>query len=131
MPSYAPTPCPRIYLAGDKSDWRDDLYRRWHCNNKARTVDPFTDCRQGALYLFTHDDLEAIRACDLVFGYCTYERFDGMALEFGFAHALGKPIIFATEHKRVPSMMAAVSQAVFTDFWTAVEFVEERYLHHA
>jgi len=118
---------PKIYLAGGlDSRWRDALRERWA--GRAIIIDPFKDSVQGSLYLFTYDDLQHIRESDIVFGYCTFSRFDGMALEFGFAHALNKVIIFATSHLRVPSMMAAVSKAVFTDWEAAADFVEERFL---
>lgn len=118
---------PRIYLAGGKdSAWKEDLAVRWNC--KAILIDPFKDSRQGALYLFVYDDLQYIRQCDIVLGHCTFPRFDGMALEWGFAHALGKVLIYVPQLPRVSSMMAAISTAVFTDLDAAAAFIEERYL---
>jgi len=118
---------PKVYLAGGlDSGWREVLANRW--DGKAICIDPFKDSSQGAIYEFTHDDLKAIRESDVVFGVCSYPKFDGMALEFGYAHALGIPIIYATNLPRVSSMMAAVSKAVFTDYMEAVEFIEKRYL---
>ncbi len=116
-----------IYLAGGRdSGWRDDLRLRW--KDKAQVLDPFVWADQNSIQGFTGDDLNAIRRSDLVFGNCTFERFDGMALEFGFAFAIAKPIIFVCTLPRIPSMMAGVSQALFTSLDAATVFVEERYL---
>jgi len=121
------TRLPKIYLAGGlDSRWRDALRERWA--GRAIIIDPFKDSMQGSLYLFTYDDLQHIRESDIVFGHCAYHCFDGMALEFGFAHALDKVIIFACSLPRVSSMMAAVSKAVFTDWEAAADFIEERFL---
>lgn len=118
---------PRIYLAGGlDSDWRNALRERW--KGRAILIDPFKDSVQDSVYRFTYDDLQHIREADIVFGNCAYHVFDGMALEFGFAHALNKVIVLVCSLPRVPSMMAAVSKAVFTDLEAAVEFVEKKYL---
>jgi len=118
---------PRIYLAGGKdSEWKKTLQDRW--GSRALLIDPFKDSVQGSLYLFTYDDLQHIRESDILLGYQTYHRFDGMALEWGFAHALGKVLIYVPQLPRVSSMMAAISTAVFTDLDAAAAFIEERYL---
>lgn len=118
---------PKVYLAGGlDNEWREILTARWA--GRAEVISPFKDSRQGSIYLFTHDDLEHIRRADIVLGHCTWPQFDGIALEFGFAHALDKVIIYVAKLPRVSSMMAAVSKAVFTDLEAAAEFIEERYL---
>jgi len=118
---------PRIYLAGGlDSGWREALAERWY--HKAICIDPFKDSRQGAIYEFTGDDLACIDQCDILLGFCAWPQFDGMALEFGYAHKGGKTIIYVATLPRVSSMMAAVSKAVFTDLDEAVKFIEVRYL---
>lgn len=121
-----------IYLAGGKSDWRTTLRRRWGQKYGAdvSTFDPFEDSRQGALYEFTNDDLAAISGSDMVFAFCDYHKYTGMALEFGYAHALEIPIIFVVGPgmPRIDSMMVSVATAAFTDMTEARDFVEERYL---
>jgi hypothetical protein len=120
---------PLVYLAGGRdTEWRDGLTNRWAKSGKAEAFDPFVHSRQNAMYEFTEDDLGAIRRSAAVFGYCTYPKYTGMALEFGFAHALGIPIIYVPALPRVDSMMAAVSTAVFLDFDEAVDFLEQRIL---
>ena len=117
----------KLYLAGGRdSGWRDALRTRWV--GRAEVIDPFKDCPQDYIYQFTHADLQAVAECDLLLGYCTYHRYTGLALEFGYAAALGKPIIYVPALPRVDSMMAGVSTAVFTDLDAATEFIEGRYL---
>lgn len=120
---------PQVYLAGGKGYWRENLYREW--SGKARCYNPFADSRQGSVYEFTNDDLSAIRSSVLVFGVLDYPRYTGLALEFGYAHALGTPIIYVhlpNVAERVDSMMAGVATAIFVDLDAAMEFAEERYL---
>lgn len=118
----------RVYLAGGlDSDWRKSLSRRWK-RRGVETYDPMTESRQGAIYEFTQDDLAAIAGCDLLFGYCTYHRYTGMALEFGFAHARGIPIVYVNTQPRIDSMMVAVSAAAFTDLDEAIAYCEHRLL---
>jgi len=121
---------PLVYLAGGRdTEWREVLAKRWAESGAAETFDPFVDSRQNAMYEFTQDDLSAIRRSAAVFGYCTYPKYTGMALEFGFAHALCIPIVYVPALPRVDSMMAAVSSAVFLDFDEAVNFLETRILN--
>ena len=116
-----------VYLAGGRgSDWRNDLRSRW--SGRATVVDPFSDCPQDYIYEFTGADLSAIAQCDVVIGYSDFPRYTGMALEFGYAAALRKPIVYVCELPRIDSMMVGVSSAAFTDLAGAIDFVEERYL---
>lgn len=117
----------RIYLAGGKSDWRDKLSKKWE-KLGVECIDPFKDSRQNAIAEFTLDDLEAVKGADLVFAYCDYHVYNGMSLEFGYAYALGIPIIYTTSLPRIDSMMVGVAKAAFTDLDAAIKFVEERYL---
>lgn len=117
----------QVYLAGGKGDWRTPLIQRWS-QRGVKCYDPFTHSRQDAVYQFTNDDLAAIAESGLIFGNCNYHRYTGMALEFGYAHALGIPIIFVLGQDRIDPMMSAVAVATFIDFDAAVEFTEERYL---
>lgn len=120
-----------VYLAGGlNSDWRVQLADRWLSRNVA-CYDPMTESRQDAIYEFTNDDLAALRDSDLLFGHCTYHHYTGMALEFGFAHGLGIPIVYVCTQSRIDSMMVAVSKAAFTDLAAAVEYTEKRLLPEA
>lgn len=121
----------RIYLAGGKGDWREtvyDLISKSDLRGPLDLYDPFTRGRQGAIYEFTQDDLQAVAGSDLILGYCNFERYSGMALEFGYAYAKGIPIIYVAGQPRIDSMMVGVAKAAFTDLDAAVEFVIERYL---
>lgn len=115
-----------VYLAGGlDSDWRQQITKRWR-RKGVTTYDPMTESRQGSIYAFTEDDLGALKASDLLFGYCTYHRYTGMALEFGYAHALAIPIVYVVTQPRIDSMMAAVAAAAFTDLAEAISYCEKR-----
>jgi nucleoside 2-deoxyribosyltransferase len=114
-----------VYLAGGISrGWRDELKERWSSHE---LVDPFRDLPQGTVAEFTRGDLQAVRECDLVFGVHDYHVYGGLALEFGFAHALLKPIIYVCLQPRVDSMMAGVSTAVFTEVEAATAWAERKF----
>ncbi len=123
----------KVYLAGGISQaWRKRVSRKWR--GLAKTFDPFTDSRQGAVYEFTNDDLEAVRDSDLVFAVVDYHVYTGLAAEVGFAHALGIPVILVwdvsspTTPKRVETFITACSAALFVDVDEAAEFTKRRYL---
>jgi nucleoside 2-deoxyribosyltransferase len=119
----------RVYLAGSKSDWRKQVTRSWR--GVAETYDPFSDSRQGATYEFANDDLEAIRNSDLVFAVVDYHVFTGLAVEVGFAHALGIPVILVwgdSKLMRVDTFLVGCSAALFTDIPYAAKWTKERYL---
>jgi nucleoside 2-deoxyribosyltransferase len=116
----------KIYLAGCKGDWRETVHLEL-CD-RAVLFDPFRDSRQGVIGEFTADDLEAVKNCDLVIFYHAYHVFDGSALECGYAHALGKPIVYVCKEPRASSMICAVSAAVFTDLLAALEWTRSHYL---
>lgn len=115
----------QVYLAGGTSkEWRERLEARW---TGAEVVNPFRDSRQGAIYQFVADDLRYVHDSSLVFALCDYPQYTGTAAEFGYAHALGVPIIYTTTLPRVDSFLAAMSIAVFTDVEAAAEFAERRF----
>lgn len=118
-----------VYLAGGKSDWRKKIIKRWE-KLGVDGYDPFERSGQGSIAEFTYFDLNAIARSDLVFAYCDYHKYTGMALEFGYAYSRNIPIIFVVGPgmPRIDSMMIGVSKVAFTDLDEAVKFVEERYL---
>jgi nucleoside 2-deoxyribosyltransferase len=64
---------------------------------------------------YTAWDLHAIRKCDLVLAYLEESNPGGpnVALELGYAHALGKPIILVNEKKsRITSMLDQIADHV-------------------
>ena len=122
----APSRKTRVYLAGGKGDWRVGL-EQYLDTDKFDLVDPFQNSRQEALYLFVHDDLETIRSCDLVLAYHGYPRFEGMAVECGFAHGIGIPIVFIAGMPEVPPLASSVSRKIFTDIKVACNYVDERF----
>ncbi len=118
---------PSVYLAGGMdSGWRDQATYWW--GGKVITINPFEDSPQGSIAEFTGSDLDQIRQCNLLFGCLNYPRYTGMALEFGFAHALEIPCVYVhLEGGRIDSMMAGVSAAVFTDLKAALEFCDKKF----
>jgi nucleoside 2-deoxyribosyltransferase len=86
-----------IYLAGGmKSGWQDELIS--HFPNIE-----FLDPRSHGLTEpkdYTKWDLDAIRECDVIFGYLEESNPTGynLCFELGYAHALGKKIIWVNEN---------------------------------
>ena len=116
----------KVYLAGGTvTDWREAVAKAF--GPRFECLDPMTQSRQQAIMEFTTDDLALIDGCDILFGVNDYESQHGMALEFGYAFARLKPIIYVARLPRVESMMAAVSKAVFTDTDAAVEYIKKRF----
>lgn len=117
---------PRVYLAGGKSEeWRLEFKSRFY--RKLDGFDPMTESRQGAIYAFTEDDLQAVNDSQLVFGVVDYPVYTGMALEWGYAAAMEIPTLLVWTLKgRVDSMMAGTSTWLFTDTETAFDFVKQR-----
>jgi hypothetical protein len=122
---------PAVYLAGGfQSGWQDRVKiaapglryfdPRWHV---------LTEHNQ-----YTFWDLEALRRCDWVFAYLEASNPAGyaLALEVGFANALGKKIILVDEKssidavaKRYLSMIAECSNVHFQRFEDGVEFLQK------
>jgi len=111
----------KVYLAGGfRSSWQDTVIQE--VNGLV-----FFDPRAHALSEkteYTLWDLEAIRNCDILFGYFEADNPGGfaLALEVGFAKALGKRIIFVDEKSRSDDQMKhylgmvhAVSDTVIDD----------------
>jgi len=122
---------PAVYLAGGfQSGWQDRVKiaapglryfdPRWHV---------LTEHNQ-----YTFWDLEALRRCDWVFAYLEASNPGGyaLALEVGFANALGKKIILVDEKsstdataKRYLSMITECSDVHFQRFEDGVEFLQK------
>lgn len=116
-----------IYLAGGfKSGWQ------------ARVIDQlpgyeFLDPSQHNIQdagEYTRWDLDAVRACDIVLGYMEATNPGGysLALEIGFAHALGKTVVLVDEIKdpsvsRYFEMVRQCSGRVFTTLAQAVDYL--------
>ena len=112
-----------IYLAGCKGDWRDHATARWAERKDVFPIDPFKE-NQLCISEFTQNDLEDVARSSIVLAYHGYHVFDGLALECGYAYALGIPIIYVCTQPRVSSMIAGVSKAVFTDLEAALDYVD-------
>ena len=90
-----------IYLAGGfATDWQDQVKDALKHNESIEFFDP----REHKLHDprdYTEQDLKAIRECDMVFAYLESSSPGGMnlAFEIGYAHALGKPVVFVNEKR--------------------------------
>lgn len=119
----------QVYLAGGfKSGWQDTVMER------CPQLD-FDDPRDHQLENqedYTFWDLAAIRRSDVVFAY--FERSNpagfSLALEVGYAHALGKLIILVDEMShggdmpaRYLDMLREVSNKVYTSLDDALKFL--------
>jgi hypothetical protein len=131
LPQRGELRSPAVYLAGGfQSGWQDKVKiaapglryfdPRWHV---------LTEHSE-----YTFWDLEALRRCDWVFAYLEASNPGGyaLALEVGFANALGKKIILVDEKsptdaiaKRYLSMIAECSNVHFQRFEDAVEFLQK------
>jgi nucleoside 2-deoxyribosyltransferase len=88
-----------IYLAGGfTSNWQSDVIK---LNPSLSFLDPRNHQLSETLQ-YTNWDLQAIRKSDLIFAYLEKNNPGGyaLALEIGYAKALGKHIIFVDEKSK-------------------------------
>ena len=106
-----------------KSGWQARVIEQLH---RYEFLDPSQHNIQDAAE-YTRWDLDAVRACDIVLGYMEATNPGGysLALEIGFAHALGKTVVLVDEIKdpsvsRYFEMVRQCSGRVFTTLAQAV-----------
>lgn len=123
-------PIPKVYLAGGmRSNWQDAVKR----------------CLPGCIYLDPRDhhfkdeadytawDLAAVEACDIVLGFVEKSNPSaaGLALEFGYAAARGKTLLYVEEPEfpfsRYFGMVRAVADLSVTDMPTALRQLGEMF----
>jgi nucleoside 2-deoxyribosyltransferase len=118
-----------IYLAGGfKSRWQTKVMKQLP---GYEFLDPSQHNIQDAAE-YTRWDLDAIRASDIVLGYMESTNPGGysLALEIGFAHALGKKVVLVDEIKdpsvsRYFEMARQCSGHVFATLAQAIEHLRE------
>lgn len=121
----------RIYLAGGfKSNWQDEVM-------KTVPAHEYLDPRVHGLQTraeYTTWDLEAIRRSHCIFAYLEATNPGGfaLALELGFAKALGKMVILVDQKSaadptgaRYLEMLAAASDATFNSLGEGIEFLRK------
>jgi pimeloyl-ACP methyl ester carboxylesterase len=115
-----------IYLAGGlHSHWQDDVIRM--LAGRFRILDPRSHglSEPGDYTLW---DLNAIRESDYVLAFMESTNPGGfaLALEAGFAHALGKPIVLVNEvdqpRRKYFAMVETISSHVFPNLGAAIDF---------
>src|SRR5664280_1607984 len=118
-----------IYLAGGfRSGWQAQVIQRL----------PSFDFRDPSQHKiqdpaeYTRWDLESIRASDIVLGYMEATNPGGysLALEIGFAHALGKQVLLVDEINdpslsRYFEMVRQCSECVFATLDQAIDRLRE------
>lgn len=116
-----------IYLAGGfRSGWQAKVMTEVP---GYEYLDPSQhDIQDAAKY--TRWDLDAVRMCDIVLAYMEPTNPGGysLALEIGFAHALGKTVLFVDEIKdpsvrRYFDMVRQCSDHVFATLTQAIEYL--------
>lgn len=104
---------PVVYLAGGmRSNWQDKVIEA--VGATALIIDPR---RHGSKeeHAYTAWDLTGVDHADIVFGFIEADNpcGAGLALEFGYAHAQGKKLIYVEEpefpHSRYFGMVRAIS----------------------
>lgn len=118
-----------IYLAGGfKSGWQASVVQQLPCYE---FLDPSQHNIQDAAE-YTRWDLDAVRASDIVLCYMESTNPGGysLALEIGFAHALGKTVLLVDEIKdpavsRYFDMVRQCSGQVFTSLMQAIKYLRE------
>jgi hypothetical protein len=123
-------PQPKVYLAGGfHSGWQD---RVMGAVNRFSFYDPRTHKLQEPRE-YTLWDLEAIRKSDIVFAYLEITNPAGyaLALELGYAKALGKRIILVDEKspaneqtKRYLGMICAIADTSFETFEEGLNYLK-------
>lgn len=114
-----------VYLAGGMNGrpWQDEVMAK--CPGLI-----YLDPRRSGLTSedgYTRWDLTAVERCDILFAFLERENPSGygMALEIGFAAALGKSILFVEEpghpNTRYFGMARAVSDKVVTDLAAGIQ----------
>jgi len=108
-----PNRVPVVYLAGGmRSNWQDKVIEK--VGATALIIDPR---RHGSKEenAYTAWDLTGVDHADIVFGFIEADNPNGagLALEFGYAHAQGKKLIYVEEpdfqHTRYFGMVRAIS----------------------
>ena len=103
----------KVYLAGGmKSGWQDKVRRKIYAANSEKfdrfeffnpSTHGLTDSKE-----YTTWDLFHVQHCDIVFAYMEEANLSGygLALEIGFAKALGKTIILVEEKSKTDESFA-------------------------
>ncbi len=118
-----------IYLAGGfKSGWQNKVMTQLPIYD---FLDPSQHNIKDAVE-YTRWDLDAVRASDIVLGYMESTNPGGysLALEIGFAHALGKTVLLVDEIKdplvsKYFEMVRQCSGQVFNTLAQAIEYLRK------
>lgn len=120
---------PLVYLAGGmRSNWQDEV--KAAIGGSALLIDPRNHGSRDE-EVYTAWDLSGVDAADIVFGYIEKDNPNGagLALEFGVAHAQGKPLIYVEEpgfeFSRYFGMVRAVSDRQLTSLDDGISVLKD------
>ena len=107
----------RIYLSGGmRSGWQDrvkEAIGHWHefADPRDKGETPDWTWREYGAWDFAH-----IQTCDLVFAYIEASNPSGygLAVEIGYAHGLGKPVVLAMEQDHPQARYLSILQCAAT-----------------
>lgn len=112
----------RVYLAGGmRSNWREKVKARFQDRGDLEFFDPMTHGLTDENE-YTVWDLSHVAKADVIVAYVERDNPSGigMSVEVGFAHALGKRIIFidesSLERRRQFGMVRSVAAEVHNSF---------------
>lgn len=116
----------KIYLAGGfTDDWQD------RCKGDHEFLDPRT-WQDPDPAIYTARDLAAIRDCDVLLAHMSSSNPSGfgMSLEVGYAHALGKRVVFVDHigqdwRSRYFGMVRSIAWRVVPTFDEALAVLDE------
>lgn len=122
---------PNVYLAGGMSTgWQDQIIKKY--GNEFHFFNP-RDHQLDNPIEYTTWDLYFVDKCDILFGYMEKDNPSGfgLALEIGYAKALGKTIILVDERSSSDEsfskkfkIIKASSNLIFDDIVSGMKFLE-------
>lgn len=107
----------KVYLAGGmQQNWREEVKK---AVKNIEWLDPTTHYLSSEL-AYTTWDLNAIAHSDILFAYLEADNASGvgMALEMGYAYALGKKIIFIEQNPLQERTQYFGMSRIVSDFYT-------------
>lgn len=117
-----------VYLAGGmRGAWRNEVKK---LSDEVTWLDP---CDHGLKdeWEYALWDLQAIKGCDIVFAYLETDNpgGEGLNLEIGFAHGLGKYVILVDgKWHRYGGMARSVASVTHRSLTKGIEFLEKMLL---
>ena len=113
----------KIYLAGGfNSDWQERVIKGAPQHDY---YNPKTDADQTAAYLWTTQEIEALKESDLMVAFFEKDNPSGLGLakEMGWATILKIPVIYIDEHDRLNEFLCACSKRIYAKLEPVIEYL--------